>query len=60
MAEQLGDTSGVIDLREFLTAGVWYMPKPIVYLYRGKTTWLVSLRGMPEDDDLAPLGPPIP
>lgn len=33
------------------------MTKPILYLFRGKTVWQVSLRGIPGDDDLGPGGP---
>lgn len=28
------------------------MAASTLYLFRGKATWLVSLHGMPEDDDL--------
>ena len=28
------------------------MAKPVLYLFRGKTIWHVSLRGIPEDHDL--------
>jgi hypothetical protein len=31
--------------------------KPILYLFRGKTVWQVSLRGIPEDEDFARGGP---
>jgi hypothetical protein len=34
-----------------------HMAKPILYLFRGKAVWQVSLRGFPEDDDFAPGGP---
>jgi hypothetical protein len=26
--------------------------KPILYLFRGETVWMVSLRGIPEEEDL--------
>ena len=29
------------------------MAKPILYLFRGETTWMLSLRGIPEEEDLA-------
>jgi hypothetical protein len=28
------------------------MANPTLYLFRGKSTWQVSLHGMPEDEDL--------
>jgi hypothetical protein len=34
--------------------------RPILYLFRGDTTWLISLRGIPEDSDLGPGGPSDP
>ena len=34
--------------------------KPIVYLFRGNAMWNVSLRGMPEDEDIGPGGPSDP
>jgi hypothetical protein len=34
--------------------------QPIVYLYRGKSVWQVSLRGIPEEDDLGPGSPADP
>jgi hypothetical protein len=34
--------------------------QPIVYLYRAKSVWQVSLRGIPEEHDLGPGGPPDP
>ena len=30
------------------------MTKPILYLFRGETVWMLSLRGIPEDEDLKP------
>ena len=30
------------------------MNKAILYLFRGEEFWMVSLRGIPEDEDLAP------
>jgi hypothetical protein len=30
---------------------------PILYLFRGKTVWQVSLRGIPEENDFGPGGP---
>ena len=30
------------------------MTKPILYLFRGERVWMLSLRGMPEDEDLTP------
>jgi hypothetical protein len=34
-----------------------HMAKPILYLFRGKTVWQVSLRGIPEEGDFGPDGP---
>jgi hypothetical protein len=34
--------------------------KPILYLFRGKTGWQVSLRGIPEEGDSHPGGPADP
>jgi hypothetical protein len=28
------------------------MPTPVLYLFRGKSTWQVSLRGIPEEENL--------
>lgn len=30
------------------------MPKPILYLVHGETMWMLSLRGIPEDEDMKP------
>ncbi len=36
------------------------MAQAILYLFRGKTVWQVSLRGIPEDEDLDSGGPSDP
>jgi len=30
------------------------VPKPILYLVHGETMWMLSLRGIPEDEDMKP------
>jgi hypothetical protein len=30
------------------------LTKPTLYLFRGEAVWMVSLRGIPEDEDLKP------
>jgi hypothetical protein len=30
------------------------LTKPTLYLFRGETVWMLSLRGIPEDEDLKP------
>jgi len=33
------------------------LTKPTLYLFRGETVWMLSLRGIPEEEDLPPRSP---
>ena len=36
--------------------GRFHLTKPLLYLFRGKTVWMLSFRGIPEDEDLTMSG----